>query len=335
MYYEWLRHHHTYTNNTALLEEFKPVIYKNLAYLRSLQVPDEDVIFTEPNTHEYFIDLNSPTIHGISVAINALYSRALLNASTILHSIGDSKYAEKLHEKAQRISKTISRLCWNEEKQLFADFWDKGELAETSSWQANILAIYGGLATETQKAAIMAQLFTDKTPFATFFDSSFFTPYSIYFVAEVLSAEENPEMLTNLIRYFWGGIIGASELNTWPEMFAPRHSEKPTIAGNLCMGYATSPAIYLMQDIAGIKPADPGYNKVYFSPAIEVVESLKAQIPTLEGAIMVTWYKNEETGALVIELDANHPVELIPHFSSEHNIEIEFHISDIITIAEE
>jgi len=101
------------------------------------------------------------------------------------------------------------------------------------------------------------------------------------------------------------------------------------------MGYSTGPAIHLIQNIVGITPAEPGYNKVYFSPAIELIDTVKAQIPTMEGAIMVAWYKNEETGALVIELDANHPVELIPIFSSENNIEIEFHISDIITIVEE
>ncbi len=333
-YMEWLRHHYLYTGDKAVLEEFEPVLYKFFAYMQNLQVPGEEVLFLHPGTNEYFIDLNMPEIYGVATAINALYCRALLNGSIIMDTLGRTDYAVQLHQKAQTVAATINNLCWDEKQQSFSDYWYDNSLAENCSWQTNILASYGGIATEEQTEIIMKKLFSNETPYGNFIDEKFFTPYFMYFVMEVLFSQEETELGVNFMRYFWGGILGAGDQKTWPEIFAPRHKEKPTIGGSLCMGYSVSPAIFLIRDIAGISPADPGYGKIYFSPAVELVDKLKVQIPTVDGAIFVNWKRNEN-GTVLIDLDANHPLKVIPHFSSNKEIDIEFRISDMITITED
>lgn len=333
LYPEWVRQHYMYTGDKAFLEEFEPVLYKLFSYLQTLELTDQGVIFTQPGSNEYFIDLNIPAVHGVSTALNSLYSRALLNGAILMEELGRKEYATRLQKKANTVANVIQQICWDENKKQFSDFWYNNELSPNYSWQANILAIFGGVATEKQTTEVLNNLFSMESPFGLFIDESFFTPYFMHFVQDALFAKTDPALGLNFMRYFWGGILGADNQRTWPELFAPRNPEQPTVAGNLSMGYSTSPVIYIVKDIVGITPTKAGYSEIFFNPAIELIDELKAQIPTVDGAIYVSWQR-DENGDVILELGANHPVKVTPHFASDNEIEVEFRISDNITISE-
>ncbi len=333
MFPEWVRQHYIYTGDKKVIIEFESTLRSLFRNLERYWLDDSRVIYLEEGNNELFIDQNMPESHGVVTSINALYCRALLNYSFLLNEIGITNEANKNEGHAHEVASIINNLCWDKNKKQFNDYWAGDESDINSSWQTSVLALYSGITTDEQSEVIINSLFQDSAPYCSYITAAnYYTPYFMYFVLEALCNNGKQETAFKIIQYFWGGILAADSIKTWPEMYAPLRNPAKTLGSN-CMGCSTSPIIYITREIAGITPVDPGYNKVYFTPQIDLIDNLSLQLPTLHGAINVEWVKNED-GEVEISLDANFPLTIIPIISTQEIITVNFHVSDAITIEE-
>ena len=328
---EWLKRYQLYTGDVKVLSQFKDTVVNLFLFLESKSIPDQDVFFLENDEdREYFIDNGFSELKGVSTGLNALYIRALRSGAWLMREFGDEDLASGYEARAENIKNVILGLCWDSEQNCFRDYWDAGVLSEQSSWQTDILALYGGLATEEFATALISKHFIDSVPYANFFDDGLFSPFFMYYVLESLFMNDESHLAIKLMKYFYGRMATIEGTETWPELFSPSSAKK---AGSSCMGYGVSPVIFIAHEVAGLSPATSGFHKVYFKPRFDVVPNLRMQLPTPSGAIKLEWNRLEDF-KVEIRIEAHHPIELIPIIDVVGDWEVEFSVSDTINVSE-
>ncbi|MEA2012802.1 MAG: alpha-L-rhamnosidase C-terminal domain-containing protein [Verrucomicrobiota bacterium] len=328
----WLQQYILSTGDISLVQELLPHIMLLFTFLEKQTPPNLDVLCNMKSNQlgTPFLDHEDIDRKGIVTGLNAIYCRSLLSTAWLLDEANLEENAHDFRKKASRIAKTIRDLTWDQDKGLFADSWRNLGKSDSYTHQTNILAVYGGIATNDQIPSIMETLFPDSAN-DYFQENKTYSPYFKYFLLETLFALGERTIATKIIKQFWGGMIedGAT---TWPELYCPKPTDgKNYFIGNKCMGYGVSPSLFFFREIAGIRPASPGYSSVYFNPSFDSVEQVKAHIPTPHGRINVEWEAYEGKPPEIV-LDANYPLDVIPLLDPDVAAEAIFHVSDDITI---
>ncbi len=331
----WLQRHYLYTGDEVMLRELLPHLQRLLEYYHSVSLPGRDVL---SSLHETcggycFLDHGDLDREGIVTGLNAIYCRSLLSAAWLSMQAGEAGRAALLRRRAAHVAQTVRQLTWDAQRGLFADCWKEGQTSEFCSWQTNVLALYGGIAEPDQYRPIFEKLFCDKPPYELFAAGEANNPFFKFFVLEAAFALERRHWAMSLIRWYWGKMLerGAT---TWWELFDPeRHADAPP-ACSLCHGYGVSPNAYLCTELAGIRPATPGFKMAYFNPLIGLTPWVKARIPTPRGHITVDW-RCREGGEFEAALDASYPIEVIPVLPPGLVDKALLHVSDMVTVLAE
>ena len=70
-------------------------------------------------------------------------------------------------------------------------------------------------------------------------------------------------------------------------------------------------ANYIIRELLGIRAAVPGMSQIYFNPACRNITSARGRIPNASGRIVLDW-KLTDTNELVVNIDSNHPLDVLP-----------------------
>ncbi len=330
----WLHRHYLYTGDLKLLDEVFPNLERLLRYYNSLAVaPDGPIGDLQSYLGMYpFLDHDNDIDRtGISTGLNGIYARALLCAAQLAEAIGNNTLAGIWQKRSSNVVSQMHSLTWDAEKKQFADSSDGTTKSHRSSWQSNILALFGGFVPESDLEPFWNQLAQDEAPFLKHATIGCENPYFLYFVLDVAFAIGKAEWAYNLMRHYWGKMLEAGAV-TWWEMFTPKFPKDSRLFSR-CHGYGTSPNCFLISDIAGIRPAVPGMEKIYFAPtALEFLPSCKVVVPTIHGKIEVEWQtKGTE---LEISLNATYPLEVIPEMDEVLAAQSTITLGDNITLAD-
>jgi hypothetical protein len=331
----WLQRHFLYTGDEALLERLLPNLGRLLDYYHSVALSGREVL---ANLHQAcgaycFLDHGDIDREGIVTGLNAIYCRALLSGAWLFSQAGDLERAAVLRRRAGRVAQTVRQLAWDEQRGLFADGWNDGQVSEFCSWQTNVLAIYGGIAEPEQYGAIFGKVFCDEPPYELFSAGDANNPFFKYFVLEAAFALERREWGLKLIRWYWGQMLERGAV-TWWELFDPDRRSADVLSCSTCQGYGVSPNAYLCTELAGIRPAVPGFGMAYFNPLLGLTDWVKARIPTPRGHITVDWHFRE-SGEFEAMIDATHPLEVIPVLPPGIVETALIHVSDTVSILAE
>lgn len=331
----WLHRHFLYTGDVELLRQLLPNLQRLLDYYHGVSMPGREVL---SNLHQTcgaycFLDHGDIDREGIVTGLNAIYCRSLLSGAWLFNQAGDAARAEVLRRRAGRVAQTIRQLAWDEQRGLFADGWNDGQTSEFCSWQTNVLAIFGGIAEPEQYGPVFSKLFCDEPPYELFSAGDANNPYFKYFVLEAAFALERRDWAMKLIRWYWGRMLECGAV-TWWELFDPERRTTDVPSCSMCQGYGVSPNAYLCTELAGIRPATPGFGMAYFNPLLGMTEWVKARIPTPHGHITVDWHFRE-TGEFEAMIDASHPLEVIPILPPGVVDTALIHVSDAVSILAE
>lgn len=308
----WLQRHFLHTGDTAFLKKMMPTLQKLLYYYNEMAVSDDGPL---DDMQKYlgiyaFLDNGEIDRQGISTGLNSLYCRALLSASWLAAQAQLPDLADVYKNRANNVAHMVWTLNWNEKKQLFADSYHDGQQSKKISWQSNVLSIYGGIAKPQHYQAIWDKLFMEEAPLERNAHGEFNNPFFKYFILESAFALGKSQWALRLIHYYWGRMAKAGA-TTWWELFDP---DKPELAGRLCshcQGSAVSPNCFIISELVGIRPAEPGMRMVYFNPMPGDVSWAKASIPTPHGYIFVHW-KLLDDGTFNVTINSNYLLEVIP-----------------------
>lgn len=312
----WLRTHFMITGNKRLLDNLLPAAERLFDYFDEIADPDLGVLSDLGKNYKAycFLDHSPVSRRGIITGLNALYSRALLAGAYLFETVNREDLAEILRRRVNLLVASIRELTWDEDRQLFADCWADGRRSESYSLQSNILALYGAMALPEHYDAIFDALYQEGPPFERNPVGNTDNPYFKYFVFETAFALGRRKWAFDYMKWYWGGMLekGAT---TWWEMFNPLATEWSRTPGSSCHGYGSFPNALLMQEVAGVRAAIPGYSAIYFNPLISAVQSVNARIPTRYGHILLEWEFSED-GVLDASINANYPLAVIPELEA-------------------
>ena len=329
----WLQRHIMHTGDIQFLKTLIPALSALLSYYDQLAVSPDGPLgnLTHLLGTCCFLD-HDPVIDrdGVVTGLNGIYCRSLLAASWLAEQAGLPDAAAAYKQRAANIAAQIRNLCWDPEKGLFADSFHHGRRSEKCSAQSNVLAIYGSIAGHDSIGGIWQKLFVQQEPFERFASPEFDNPYFKFFILEDAFALGKSDWGFKLIRYYWGAMLQSGATSAW-ELFHPGSPLLDKRPISKCHGYGASPNAFIISELVGIRPAEPGMRMVYFNPLPGDVTWAKASIPTPNGSISVSWSLRPD-GVFDASISATFPLEVIPLLNPEIAESALFKVSENISI---
>ena len=158
-------------------------------------------------------------------------------------------------------------------------------------------------------------------------------PFFKYFVLEVAFALERREWALSFMKWYWGEMLAHGARTLW-ELFDPLAEADTIQLCSRCHGYGTSPNAFLHTEVAGLRPAEPGFAVAYFNPLAGRVGSVRALVPTPSGHVSVSWEMRDD-GAFEAEIAASYPLEIIPVLPSGLAARATIHVNDNVNVLQE
>lgn len=218
---------------------------------------------------------------GCNTVLNAFY----IGAVKTVNKIKDILEVQYNKNEVQLLKDAFIRAFIDESGKLFVD----AEGSKHSSLHANAISLFYGLVPEESRD-IVNFIKNKRLNCGVYFS---------YFVMKALiSAGQHDyvfELLTSEDKHSWGNMIkeGATTcFEAW--------GKEQKWNTSLCHPWASSPIIILIEDIIGVKIAEPGWKKVNFDAKHQkALEFLKVQIPTLNGKICVQWKDGQSSYEII------------------------------------
>lgn len=222
----------------------------------------------------YDFNLSRPVADGCHNVINAFYCGAI----STLNDIRDILTIDYDGSEFERVKKSYIDTFYDQEKRLFVDAIG----SEHSSLHANVQPLFWGLVPQEAEESVV-ELIRGKRLSCGVYNSYFL----LKGLASVGAFDLVYELITSEDKQSWANMIreGATTcFEAW--------GKDQKWNTSLCHPWASSPIPVLIEDVIGIKPLSPGWEKVQFNPNIpQSLDHITVQIETIKGTIKVE-YKN-------------------------------------------
>ncbi|MGB6430737.1 MAG: alpha-L-rhamnosidase C-terminal domain-containing protein [Candidatus Acidiferrales bacterium] len=287
----WIMGLADYYRQTGKLE-FVQAMLPNLRELLNFMAGDLDPNNVFANQHRAwpFVDWSSGLFGDTPESRRATqfeYYRAFHDAAFLLRETGDAAGADDAEKRAMALRSAAELNLLDMSTGTFGD-----------RWQTNAMAIYSGLASPAETAAIRKRIFTDidagKLPD---YDVS---PYYGDYILEAMAQAGDLSGAMNFLRMWWGGMIEEGATSFW-EGYDPRwqkidfHNFLHADNGmgyqvSLAHGWSSGPTSWLTEHVLGIEVTSPGYRTVMIAPNLLGLDYAKGAQPTPNGEIRVEFH---------------------------------------------
>ena len=325
----WLQQYLLHTNDVETAETLLPTLKEIVNYYSFFENDQELLAGSVAILSSQIPDDAPMSPNTIFTSFNCIYLRMQSAVSWVYSFLDLDEDTQKVRDKMLRISKNLRSLCWDSNNKLFADWHSDGTQSQTHSVESNFLAMNAGIIPSDCINDFLSQATSQEKPHLKL---EFLHPKSPFLYDLVTQAATNINLRSwafDVIKCYWGAMV-KDELSTWPEFYDPYNdfSKENT---SLCHGIGCGPAQFLINEVAGIRPAAPGYEQIYFNPLIDKMDWARARIKTIHGHIKVEWLKNPE-GGVDVSIESAYPVDMIPQLKQAVANNSSFHLSDNISI---
>jgi alpha-L-rhamnosidase len=215
------------------------------------------------------------------------FYRAFRDAAFLLRETGDGDAADQAEKRAEALRSAAELSLLDTKTGTFGD-----------RWQTNAMAIYSGIATPRETAAIRKQIFADID--ASKLSDYDVSPYYGDYILEAMAHAGDLPGAMNFLRMWWGGMIQEGATSFW-EGYDPRwqkvdfHNFLHADAGvgyqvSLAHGWSSGPTSWLTEHVLGIQVTSPGYRTVMIAPNLLGLDYVKGSQPTPNGEIRVEFH---------------------------------------------
>ncbi|KAL2693503.1 hypothetical protein Neosp_000063 [[Neocosmospora] mangrovei] len=246
-----------------------------------------------------------------STYVNCLYAYTLKRMAWLLRHLGREGVSREYEARASALVAAIQEQCFDGE--FFTDGLATKPIPSTEySQHCQIWAVLCGAATGTMASHVLTQSIIKGNPSSQFpyelepitqaeggagsgADRSFtMTSISFSFYKTRALAAAGDEVYNKFFHEFWATWKDQlkSNVSTWAEDSISVRSD--------CHAWGSVPIYEFLAELAGIKPASPGWATVSFKPRLQLVKHLDARVPirTSDGpAIMQVVWKHEDADA--------------------------------------
>lgn len=229
----------------------------------------------------------------INTVVNAFHYRALVVMGRIAEALGKDTDAVMFKARAKKVQETFNRVLWHEGKGVYVD----GEGSQHCSLHANMFPLAFGLVPEHRQASV-----------ATFVKSRGMacSVYGSQYLLEALyraGADDHALglMTTRGDRGWWNMIkVGSTvTLEAWDWKY------KNNLDWNHAWGAA--PANIIPRYLMGIRPLQPGFEKVLVRPQPGGLKTASLKFPTVRGTVYAE-FDNGDSGAFRLKVRIPHSV---------------------------
>jgi hypothetical protein len=206
-----------------------------------------------------------------SCIITMQYIGALREAADLERAVGDRTRADRYIASAKKSADAVSAQCWDEGRGLYADTPEKTRFSQ----HATVLAVLHDIAPASQHRALLERV--------TVRDRGIDPPegitgtsyYFSFYLARALVHAGLTDRYVELLQS-WRGLLKRN-FTTWPETPDPSRSDTHA--------WSAHPTSGLLEYVAGIKPAAPGFARVRIEPHLGSLTSLDAAVTHPHGLI--------------------------------------------------
>ena len=271
---------------------------------------------------------------GEVTANNMMLSYCLKEAAKLLRDLGHQDKATEYKQMSQSYRDAINQLCWDDDQKAYVDTLRDPQAYEhyvqhcqktgrpvytyeeylscgRISVQTNTFALLFDCVPEERKQYCVDILlksveqgnYISGTPanILPFQEQNLVgigSPFFLYFTLKALYKLGYHDVATNVIRRDWGDMYNDG-FTTCVETFRLPNGEW---GRSVAHAWSASPAIFLMTEVLGIKPAKPGYTEFTIEPHPTGLEYARGAVPTPYGPISVEWTCKD--GKLEIQCEA-------------------------------
>ncbi|KAK7187722.1 hypothetical protein PSPO01_06456 [Paraphaeosphaeria sporulosa] len=269
--------HWLFNGDRSFTMQFLPIIDAILNYFNSRLDPWLNLMTSEDrpgiwNYHDWTEEWRPygipPSVvkTGISTYTNALYAYTLKNAASLLHDLERSALAVEYCGRADLVTEAILRHCFD--SNYFTD-----SLAEATqcgryySQHSQAWAVLCGAAKGEAAAKVLHDSLDDK--------ASTFIPTSVsmsFYMLRALAMAGKDTYNANFRRFWapWRAQL-ALGLTTWEEDSVSQRSD--------CHAWGSAPIYEFLAEVAGVRPAEPGWVAICFKPSITLYRDFEATVP--------------------------------------------------------
>jgi alpha-L-rhamnosidase len=236
------------------------------------------------NTHKSwpFVDW-SPDLNGDTAearrATTLEFAKAFTEGAWLLGEAGDSADAARFGDEAAKIKQAAQQVLLDNSTGTFG-----------TRWQTNAMAIFSGVANDSETSAIWDKVLSQRRQFMI-------TPYYNFYVITAMAESGHRKEALDWIREYWGGMIHEGATSFW-EAYDPEwpkgnfHESLQADNGqgyfvSLCHGWSSGPTAWLTEQILGITPEAAGFSKVGIRPDLAGLEWARGSEPTPHGPVRV------------------------------------------------
>ncbi|KAM0432456.1 hypothetical protein ACHAQK_009681 [Fusarium lateritium] len=276
-----LHDHFSFYNDRDFIRPFLPVVDAVLNFFHS-RIQDENdlvVLMNEEgiwNFHDWAEQWRPygipPAVEntGISTYTNSLYSYTLNLASDLQEACGDRPcLASEYSQRASRIANALKTHCFDGRyftDTLASESDPKTDISQHSQVWAVLGGAVGGLAAQTLlRDVLRSPRYGEDSLVKTSISMSFYTLRAI--------STAGGNLYDDLFTGFWQPWRDQLALNltTWEEDDVSQRSD--------CHAWGSAPIHEFLAEVAGVKPAQAGWDRIRFAPRLGLYPSFKATVP--------------------------------------------------------
>lgn len=202
--------------------------------------------------------------NGYSANIALQYVIALQHAVEMFEYFGMDRELNKYSAIEKRVREAVIRACWNEKRGLISETPEQ----EIYSQHSNIWAILGDAIPEAEFSTVMKKILEEEDLIQS---TVYFKFYLVRALQKAGLGDYYLEMLDP-----WKNML---------EMGMTTFGEKDIAPRSECHGWSASPCFDFLHTVAGIRPDEPGFEKVLITPNIGQLKELNVDFPHPKGMI--------------------------------------------------
>ncbi len=231
---------------------------------------------------------------GGSSIITLQFVAALREAAEMERALGDPRQAALYDGEADRASRAVMKLCWDEKYGLLADTPAQKHFSQ----HANILGVWqDAIPREKQKHVLVEILSVSDPSYVKVADMNIpaMTQATYYFRFYLARAIEHAGMGDDYLKLLtpWH-TMASMGLTTWAEQPEPTRSDSHA--------WSAHPNYDLLTIVAGIRPGAPGFASVEIAPHLGPLKHVKATVPSPKGTIDAEYTVNGANGSVRAEI---------------------------------
>jgi hypothetical protein len=271
---------HRHIGDMAYLKSQHDLLVSMLDYLRGEL--DERGLFANRHGAWCYVDwaplFNDKNPHSLA-ATHFFLTKAVREAAFLFREMHDEANASRCDAWAKELAASAYR------------FLDGNTDTFGDRRQDNAMAIYAGITTPTQTAAIYRRVLAPDSPAWNIVA----TPYYNNYVISAMSLAGHTQETLTILRRIWGGMLAEGATSCW-EGYDPSweksnfhaHLQADNGTGyfvSLCHGWSSGATSWLTERLLGIQPTSGGYRTVDITPDLCGLKWAEGSVPTPNGPL--------------------------------------------------